>query len=114
MRKTYPSDVSREQFEKILPILESARRKTKPRKLDLYDVFCAVLYLLKSGCQWSMLPSDLPKRSSVHAYFTIWKAQRIDEAGSPQPSVLEEVLKKIGWRGPTKQWSEQGHHTPGH
>jgi transposase len=104
MRKTYPSDVSREQFEKIRPILESARRKTKPRKLDIYDVFCAVLYLLKSGCQWSMLPSDLPKRSSVHAYFTIWKERRADES-----SILEEVLKKISWRGPTKQWSEQNH-----
>jgi hypothetical protein len=110
MRKTYPSDVSREQFEKIQPLLESARRKTKPRTLDLYDVFCAVLYLLKSGCQWSMLPSDLPKQSSVHAYFTIWKEQRIDESGAPQSSILEEVLKKIGWRGPTKQWSELPHH----
>jgi transposase len=109
MRKIYPSDVSREQFEKIRPVLESARKKTKPRTLDLYDVFCAVLYLLKSGCQWSMLPSDLPKRSSVHAYFTIWKEQRIDESGNLRPSVLEQVLKKIGWRGPTKQWSEQDH-----
>lgn len=108
-RKTYPSDVSREQFEKIRPLLESARKTTKPRKLDLYDVFCAVLYLLKSGCQWSMLPSDLPKRSSVHAYFTIWKEQRTDKHGQSQPSILEEVLKKISWRGPTKQWSEQDH-----
>jgi len=74
--------------------LSRARRKTKPRELDLYDVFCAVLYLLKSGCQWDMLPSDLPKKSSVHAYFTIWKEQRVDEGGNSQPSVLEEVLKK--------------------
>jgi hypothetical protein len=57
-----------------------------------------------------MLPSDLPKPSSVHAYFTIWKEQRIDENGASQPSILEEVLKKIGWRGPTKQWSELNHH----
>ncbi len=42
MQKSYPSDISREQFEKIKPILESSRRKTKPRKLDLYDVFCTV------------------------------------------------------------------------
>jgi transposase len=109
MRKTYPSDVTREQFEKIRPILESARKKTKPRTLDLYDVFCAILYLLKSGCQWDMLPSDLPKRSSVHAYFTIWKAARVDEHGNPGPSILEEVLKKIGWRGPFVQWSERDH-----
>lgn len=114
MRKIYPSDVTREQFEKVRPILESARKKTKPRTLDLYDVFCAVLYLLKSGCQWSMLPSDLPKRSSVHAYFTIWKAQRADENGNPQPSILEEVLKKISWRGPFMQWSEQVHQPSDH
>ena len=38
-----PSDISREQFEPIGPLLESARKKTAPRKVDLYDVFCAVL-----------------------------------------------------------------------
>lgn len=102
MRKTYPSDISREQFQRIRPLLESARARTKPRTLDLYDVFCAVLYLLKSGCQWSMLPSDLPKKSSVHAYFTIWKEQK-----DGQPSILEVILKKISWRGPHQQWTER-------
>ncbi|MDE1487090.1 hypothetical protein KKI90_11555 [Xenorhabdus bovienii] len=29
--------------------------------MDLYEVFCDLLYLLKSGCQWCMLPSDFPK-----------------------------------------------------
>ena len=57
----YPSDISREQFERIRPILESCRKKTSPRRIDLYDVFCGVLYLLKSGCQWRMLPKDYPK-----------------------------------------------------
>ena len=49
MRKRYPSDISREQFKKIKPILLTARKNTRPRKLDLYEVFCAVLYLLKTG-----------------------------------------------------------------
>lgn len=31
---------------------ESARKKTAPWKVDLYDAFCAVLYLLRTGCQW--------------------------------------------------------------
>ena len=60
MSHSYPSDISREQFVRILPTLESARRRTKPRTVDLYDVFCGVLYLLKSGCQWRMLPADFP------------------------------------------------------
>ena len=46
MSHSYPSDISREQFARILPVLESARRRTKPRTVDLYDVFCGVLYLL--------------------------------------------------------------------
>ncbi len=43
-------------------MLESARKKTNLRRIDLYEVFCAVLYLLKSGCQWR----------TVHSYFAIW------------------------------------------
>ncbi|HSX28161.1 MAG TPA: IS5 family transposase [Candidatus Saccharimonadales bacterium] len=89
-RKSYPSDVNREQFELIRPILESARRQTKPRILDLYEVFCGVLYVLKSGCQWRMLPSDFPKWRSVHAYFQIWSQAKEDE-----PTTLETALKKI-------------------
>lgn len=49
MRKSsYPSDINREQFEHIRPLLES---KTAPRKVGFYEVFCAVLYLLRTGCQ---------------------------------------------------------------
>lgn len=101
MRKSYPSDISVEQFEKIKPILESARKATRPREVDLYDVFCGVLYLLKSGCQWRMLPSDFPKWRTVHSYFQIWSEQK-----EGAESLLEQILKKISWRGPYRQWSE--------
>jgi transposase len=102
MRKYYPSDVSREQFDKIEPILLSARKSTRPRTLELYEVFCAVLYLLKSGCQWRSLPNDFPPWQSVYAYFRIWN-EPIDN----KSSILEEVLKKINWRDPRQQWSER-------
>ncbi|MGQ5525697.1 IS5/IS1182 family transposase, partial [Chitinimonas sp. PSY-7] len=36
MRTPYPSDISREQFEAIRPLLENARKKTSPRRVDLY------------------------------------------------------------------------------
>ncbi len=83
MRKNYPSDISREQFEKIRPILESGRKKTRPRKLDLYEVFCAVLYVLKSCCQWRMLPKDFPKWENIYYYFQIWSKK-----SGEKPSLL--------------------------
>ena len=98
MRKKYPSDISREQFKKIENLLLSARKKTKPRETDLYEVFCGVLYLLKSGCQWRMLPSDFPKWENVYVYFKIWSEQK-----EGHPSLLERALKKNSWRGPYKQ-----------
>ena len=94
MRKKYASDISREKFEEILPLLQSVRKRTKPTTVDLYDVFCAVLYLLKSGCQWRMLPSDFPKWRTVHAYFAKWS-----EPDQDAVSVLERALKKPGWPG---------------
>ena len=104
MRKKYPSDLSRAQFEVIRPLLESARKKTSPRQVDLYEVFCAVLYLLKSGCQWRMLPSEFPKWRTVHAYFMIWS--EVDVEGV---SLLERALKKCGWRGPYQTGAQRMH-----
>jgi transposase len=101
MRKRYPSDVSRTQFDRIRSLLENARKKTRPRVIDLYDAFCGILYVLKSGCQWRMLPSDFPKWRSVHAYFQIWSEKNKDG-----DSLLEQALKKVGWRGSYQQWSE--------
>lgn len=86
----YPSDITREQFALIKDDLEQAKRKTRPRKYELYDIFCAVLYILKGGIQWRMLPSDFPKWQLVYYYFTVWSKK--DETNS---SVLENVLKKI-------------------
>ena len=97
MRNKYPSDISREQFASIMPIIETARKKTKPRTIDLYEVFCAILYLLKSGCQWRMIPSDFPKWRTVHSYFQQWSESKDNE-----PSLLEQALKKSSVRSSNK------------
>ena len=101
MRKSYASDISREQFEIIRPLLESARKKTAPRTVELYEVFCAVLYLLRSGCQWRMLPEEFPKWRTVHSYFAIWSEPR--QGGS----LLEQALKKSDWRGPRETGAQR-------
>ena len=47
--------------------------------MDQYEVFCAVLYLLRTGCQWRFLPSDFSKWRTVHSYFA--KCSEPDQDG---------------------------------
>ena len=50
----YPNDIDRSQFAIIASILESSYKTTSPKTPDLYNVFCGIPYVLKSGCQWSI------------------------------------------------------------
>ncbi|PEN80610.1 hypothetical protein CN553_29850 [Bacillus cereus] len=84
----YTSNVSRKQFELIREDLESARKATRPRTADLYEVFCGVLYLLTTGCQCHNLPRDFPNWQTVYFYYQIWR--KVDENGI---SLLEKVHK---------------------
>jgi putative transposase len=69
---TYPSDVTDEQWaliEPFIPVYPGGR----PRKTDVRDVLDAILYLLRTGCQWRYLPKDFPPRSTVWRYFDQWR-----------------------------------------
>jgi len=101
---SYPSDITREQFNKILPILEETKKTTRPRTLDLYDIFNALLYIVTTGCQWRALPNDYPKWKSVHYYFKIWSEEKDNN-----PSTLERVLKKINKFRAYQKWQKMLH-----
>ena len=90
MRKPYPSDVTREQFTLIENDLESVKKRTRPRTADLYEIFCAVLYVLKNGCTWRALPHDFPNWKLVYYYYTVWA--RKDESGV---SIIDYCLAKM-------------------
>jgi hypothetical protein len=90
MRQPYSSDISREQFVAISKELETLKKKTRPREVDLYEIFCAILYLLKNGCTWRNLPHDFPSWKLVNYYYGIWTKK--DENGE---SLLDYILAKL-------------------
>jgi len=89
-RTSYPSDITREQFGLIRPLLESAKKKTRPRQIDLYDIFCALLYLLTEGCRWRSLPHDYPKWQVVYRYFRLWS-----QAPEGKRSLLDKAREEL-------------------
>ena len=93
-RPHYPSDISPDEFDKVRPMLEGARKRTRPRKHDLYDVFCAVLYFLEQGVAWRSMPAGFPPWRTVHEYFTQWSAP--GSGGAGEQSLLERALTETG------------------
>jgi putative transposase len=72
MRKPYPSDLTDAQWEIVHPLIP-VYKVGRPREVDLREVLNAILYLNRSGCQWDMLPHDLPAKSTVYEYFAQWR-----------------------------------------
>lgn len=75
-RKPYPSDLTDQQWEIIealIPAEKSGKQGGRHREVNMREVINAMLYLDRSGCQWDMLPHDLPAKSTVYEYFAAWR-----------------------------------------
>ena len=69
-RKTarYQSDLTDAEWAFLEPQISG-----QPRKWTLRQIVDAILHLLRSGCQWRMLPRDLPPKSTVYHWFARWR-----------------------------------------
>ena len=65
MRKKYETDLTDEQWNVIAPLFVNMRK----RKWDKRELVNAVLYLVKTGCQWRNLPHDFPPCFTVHSFY---------------------------------------------
>lgn len=78
-RKAYPSDVSDAEWEFLAPYLTLMRADAPQRAYSLRDVFDAVRYVVKTGCQWDFLPHDLPPWAAVYQQARRWIAAGVFE-----------------------------------
>lgn len=76
-RKPYPTDLTDEQWKLIEPFLPPAKPGGRPRKVDLREVLNALLYLVRAGCQWRMIPHEFPAWKSVYNYYRAWIANGV-------------------------------------
>jgi putative transposase len=85
--KPYDTDLTDEQFALLQPLLPRPKRTGRP-PADLRDVLDGICYLVRSGCQWRLLPHDFPPWSTVHTWYRRWRLdgtwQRLNDALVPQ------------------------------
>ena len=79
----YDTDLTDAQFALVRPFLPQPKKMGRP-PADLRAVLSAILYLVRSGCQWRLLPHDFPPWSTVHTWYRRWRRDgtwdRIHEA----------------------------------
>ena len=73
MIPTYPSDLTDAQWALIEPHLPLPPGGGRPVEADMRAVVDAILYVLRTGCQWRYLPKDFPPKSTVWRYFDAWR-----------------------------------------
>jgi putative transposase len=76
--QTYPTDLKYTEWLLIRDLFPT-HRLGRPRKWELWQIINAILYVVRTGCQWRMLPTNLPPWQTVYGYFWRWKRQGVWE-----------------------------------
>jgi len=83
MDTCYDTDLTDAQFALVRPFLPRPKPMGRP-PADLRAVLNAIFYLLRTGCQWRLLPRDFPPWSTVHTWYRRWRLdgtwERLNEA----------------------------------
>lgn len=72
-RKSYPTDLTDKEWELLQPLLPADKPRGRKRTVDLREILNAIYYILRTGCQWRMLPHDYPVWTTVYYYFSQWR-----------------------------------------
>lgn len=111
----YPSDLTDEEWGLVEPLIPPARRGGGKRTVAMREVVNGLMYVLSTGCQWRALPKDLPARSTVHGYFTLWGhdgtldrlhhalyvqcREQAERAASPTAAIIDSQSVKSAEKG---------------
>jgi len=93
----YSTCVSDEEWNLIQHLFPKPSRNGRPREHSFRTIWSACGYLLRAGCQWRLLPNDLPPWSTVAGYFYRWKHSGLVEKIH---SYLREKLRRTDDRKP--------------
>ena len=69
----YPSDLTAAQWALIDPMLPTPKARGRKRSVDFRVILNAILYVLKGGISWRMLPHEFTSWKTVYHYFRLWR-----------------------------------------
>jgi transposase len=76
-RRGYATDLSDAQWELIAPLIPGAMPGGRPRNATTRELMNAILYFLRAGMAWRLLPHDLPPWQTVYYYLRRWQREGV-------------------------------------
>ncbi len=73
----YPTDLTDAQWELVRELLPPRQRLGRKQTYDRRQVVNAVLYLVRTGCQWRMLPREYPPWKTTYQIFYRWRVNGV-------------------------------------
>jgi putative transposase len=95
--RRYPTDLSEKEWGLLEPYLPAPKWRGRPRLHSPREILDAVFYVLKTGCQWRMLPREFPPWKTVFHYFRAW---RVDGTWERLNRAMHECLRTQLGRDP--------------
>jgi transposase len=77
LQRAYPSDLTDTQWELLEPLIPPLCADAAYYKHERREIVNAILYVLRSGCPWRMLPHDLPAYGTAYSYFRRWQREGV-------------------------------------
>ena len=75
--RTYATDLTEAQWPLVGSIIPEGQPGGRPRSIDVRAVVNAIFYLLRTGCQWRLLPREFPPWPTVYYYFRRWEQESV-------------------------------------
>src|ERR671910_2517146 len=76
-RRGYWTDLSEAHWAVIAPLVPDAKPGGRPRKASSRELVNAILYALRAGCAWRLLPHDFPPWQTVYYYLRRWQREGV-------------------------------------
>ena len=94
----YPSSLTQREWEIVRPLLPERGKLGRPPRYTRRELLDAILYVVRSGCTWRMMPKEFPHWRLVYYYFTKWHGlgvwQKLNDA------LRDRVRIKVGKKKP--------------
>ena len=76
-RQAYASDLTDAQWKLLEPLVPQPSKDGRPPHIERREIMNAILYILRSGCPWRLLPHEFPKWQTVYYYFRQWQHEGV-------------------------------------